>query len=196
VSYVGIIVTFVLVNNLVLTYFLGFCPVLGASRRSGATVGLGLAATFVMGLGSLVTWTLFTLVLEPLGIEFLRTFVFVLAIAAIGYYLELAIERLSPALHHAVGRYLPMISTNCVVLGIALIVSRSDYTALESLTAGVAAGVGFLLVGFVVSSIRERLEIERVPRVFRGVPIAFISTGLVALAFLAFDQAFLQNLVG
>lgn len=195
-SYVGIIVTFVLINNLVLTYFLGLCPVLGASRRTGSAVGLGLAATFVMGLGSLVTWTIYSLVLAPLGIEFLRTFVFVLTIGALGHYLEVAIERLSPALHRAVGRYLPMISTNCVVLGIALIVARSDYTALESLVAGLAAGVGFLLVAIVVASIRERLEIEAVPRAFRGVPIAFISTGLVALAFLAFDQAFLQNLVG
>lgn len=195
-SYVGIIVTFVLINNLVLTYFLGLCPVLGASRRTGSAVGLGLAATFVMGLGSLVTWTFYTLILVPLGIEFLRTFVFVLTIAAIGHYLELAIERVSPALHHLVGRYLPMISTNCVVLGIALLVARGDYTALESLVAGIAAGVGFLLVAFVLSSIRERLETEWVPRAFRGVPIAFISTGLVALAFLAFDHVFLQNLVG
>ena len=195
-SYAGIIVTFVLVNNLVLTYFLGLCPVLGASRRTGAAVGLGLAATFVMGLGSLVTWTLYTLVLSPLGIEFLRTFVFVLTIAAIGHYLEVAIERLSPGLHYAVGRYLPMISTNCVVLGIALIVARGDYSALESLVAGVSAGVGFLLVALVVSSIRERLEIERVPPAFRGIPIAFISTGLVALAFLAFDRAFLQSILG
>lgn len=194
-SYVGIIVTFVLINNLVLTYFLGLCPVLGASRRTGAALGMGLAATFVMALGSLVTWTLHTLVLEPLGVEFLRTFVFVLTIAALGHYLELAIERLSPALHYAVGRYLPVISTNCVVLGIALLVTRGDYTALESLVAGAAAGIGFLLVTLVVSAIRERLEIEWVPRAFRGVPIAFISTGLVALAFLAFDQAFLQNLV-
>lgn len=194
-SYVGIIVTFVLINNLVLTYFLGLCPVLGATRRTGAAVGMGLAATFVMALGSLVTWTLHTLVLAPLGIEFLRTFVFVLIIAAIGHYLEVAVERLSPALHHAVGRYLPVISTNCVVLGIALLVARADYTALESLVAGAAAGVGFLLVALVVSAIRERLEIEWVPRAFRGVPIAFISTGLVALAFLAFDHAFLQNLI-
>lgn len=195
-SYAGIIVTFVLVNNLVLTYFLGLCPIIGASRRPGSAFGLGLAATFVMGLAALATWAVRTWVLAPLGIELLQTIVFVLVIFALGHYLELLIASVAPVLHRIVGRYLPLISTNCVVLGIVLVASRSRYTALESLVAGIAAGVGFLLVALVVSTIRERLENEWIPPSFRGVPIAFITTGLMALAFLAFDQAFLQNLVG
>lgn len=195
-SYVGILVTFVLVNNFVLTYFLGLCPIVGTSRSTRSALGIGAAATLVMTLGSLVTWTIGELVLVPLGVEFLRTIVFVLTIAAIGYYLELAVEKVAPVLHRIVGKYLPLISTNCVVLGIAFVIARGEYTALEGLVAGASAGIGFLLVALVVSSIRERLETEWVPRAFRGVPIAFISTGLVALAFLAFDQALLRNLVG
>ena len=195
-SYVAIIVTFVLLNNFVLTYFLGLCPIIGASRRPASALGLGLAATFVMGISSLVTWAIRSWVLLPLGVGFLQAIVFVLVIYALGHYLELLIETIAPSLHRLVGKYLPIISTNCVVLGIALIASRSEYAVLESLVAGLSAGVGFLLVAVVISTIRERLEDEWVPPSFRGVPIAFITTGLVALAFLAFDRAFLQNLVG
>ncbi|MFP4112785.1 MAG: electron transport complex protein RnfA [Spirochaetota bacterium] len=195
-SYVSIIVTFVLVNNLVLTHFLGLCPVIGSSRRVESAFGLGVAASFVMSVGSLITWALRSWLLMPLGIAFLQTFVFVLVLAALGHYLGVVIESVSPALHRSVGKYLPLISVNCVVLGIALVASRADYAALESLVAGLAAGIGFLLAAVVVASIRERLEREWVPRVFRGTPIAFITTGLVALAFLAFDQTFLGNLVG
>lgn len=195
-SYVAIIVTFVLINNFVLTYFLGLCPMLGASRRLGSSLGMGLAAMFIMSLSALVTWALRTWVLAPLGIGFLQTFVFVIVIAALGYYVELLIESAAPALHRLVGKYLPLITTNCIVLGIAFVASRSEFNAVESLIAGASAGFGFLLVLVIVSSIRERLEIEWVPAAFRGIPIAFITTGLVALAFLAFDQAFLQNLAG
>ncbi|HKJ84698.1 MAG TPA: Rnf-Nqr domain containing protein [Spirochaetia bacterium] len=194
-SYVAIIVTFVLINNFVLTYFLGLCPMLGASRRPGSSLGMGLAATFIMSLSALVTWALRTWLLAPLGIGFLQTFVFVIVIAALGYYVELLIESVAPSLHRLVGSYLPLITTNCIVVGIAFVASRSEFNAAESLIAGASAGFGFLLVLVIVSSIRERLETEWVPASFRGIPIAFVTTGLVALAFLAFDQAFLQNLV-
>ncbi len=195
-SYVGIILTFVLVNNLVLTYFLGLCPVIGASRRVDSSIGLGLASVFVMATGSLLTWALRTWILAPLGLLFLQTFVFVLAILALGHYLERLIETVAPALHRSVGKYLPIVSTNCVVLGIALIAARADFGPLESLVAGVSAGGGILIVMVVIAAIREKLETEAVPPALRGVPIAFITTGLMALAILAFDQAFLQNLVG
>ncbi|MFW6313569.1 MAG: electron transport complex protein RnfA [Spirochaetota bacterium] len=195
-SYVAIIVTFVLINNFVLTYFLGLCPMLGASRRVGSSLGMGLAATFIMSFSALVTWALRTWVLAPLGLGILQTLVFVIVIAALGHYVELLIESATPSLHRLVGKYLPLITTNCIVVGIAFVASRSEFDAMESLVAGASAGFGFLLVLVIVSSIRERLETEWVPAPFRGVPIAFITTGLVALAFLAFDQAFLQNLVG
>lgn len=195
-TYIGIMLTFVLVNNFVLTYFLGLCPILGGSGSRRTAAGLGLAAMVIMTVSALVTWALRTWVLAPLGVQFLQTFVFVLAIATLGYYLELLVERVAPALHRAVGRYFPIISTNCVVLGIALVASRSDYGPLESLVAGVSAGGGFLLVAVVMATIRERLETEWIPRVFRGTPIAFVTAGLLALAFLAFDQALLRNIVG
>ncbi len=195
-SYVGIILTFVLVNNFVLTYFLGICPAIGASRRVESSIGLGLAASILMAVAALLTWALRTWILLPLGLLFLQTFVFVLSILALGYYLERLVETVAPALHRSVGKYLPTVSTNCVVLGIALIAARSDFGPLESLIAGVSAGGGFLLVMVIVSTIREKLETEPVPRALRGVPIAFITTGLMALALLAFDQAFLRNVVG
>ena len=195
-SYVGILLTFSVVNNFVLTYFLGMCPALSASRRAGAAGELGLAVTFVMAIGALITWALRTWILAPLGLYPLQTLVFVLAILALGHYLERLLGAFAPALHRTVGRYLPVVSTNCIVLGIALVASRAEYDALESLVAGASAGLGFLLVTVVLSAIRERLETETVPRSLRGTPIAFISAGLMALALLALDQAFLQNLVG
>ena len=160
------------------------------------SVGLGLAATFLMAAGALVTWALRRMILVPLGLSFLQTIVFVIAIMALGYYLERLIQSISPALHRTVGKYLPVVSTNCVVLGIALVTARADYSALESLVAGASAGAGFLIVAVLVAAIREKLEIQQIPRALRGMPIAFITTGLMALALLAFDQAFLHSLFG
>ncbi len=195
-SYVGIILTFVLVNNLVLTYLLGVCPVMGASRRIGSSIGLGLATTLVMATGALLTWALRTWILAPLGLLFLQTLVFVLAILALGHYMERLVEAVAPALHRSVGKYLPIVSTNCVVLGIAFVAARADFGPIESLIAGFSGGVGVLGVMVVVAAIREELETEAVPRALRGMPVAFLTTGLLALALLAFDQVFLQNLVG
>lgn len=195
-SYVGIILTYVLVSNFVLTYFLGICPLVGASRSPAAAAGIGLAATFMMSLSALVTWAVRSWILLPLGIGFLQTLVFVLLIWALGHYLEVLVRWASAALYRLVGRYLPVISVNCVVLGIVLIAARNEYTAFESLVAGMAAGIGYLLAAVVISTIREKLETEWVPRVFRGIPIVFITAGLMALALLAFDRAFLGNIVG
>ena len=195
-SYVGIILTYVLISNFVLTYFLGICPLVGASRSPRSAAGMGLAATFMMSLASLVTWAVRNWLLLPLGVEFLQTLVFVLLIFALGHYLELLIRWASPALYRLVGRFLPVISVNCVVVGIVLIAAQNDYTALESLVAGAAAGAGYLLAAVLISTIREKLQTEWIPRAFRGTPIAFITAGLMALALLAFDQAFLQNIVG
>lgn len=195
-TYVGLIVTFTLVNNLVLSTFLGLCPILGVTRRSSSAMTLGLATTFMMALGSLVTWLIRSVVLAPLGLGALQTLLFVLVLYALGHYVELLVERVSPALHRLAGRSIRLMATNCAVLGIVLIAARAEYTALESVVAGVAAGAGYLLVAVVLSAIREQLETEWVPRPFRGLPIAFVSAGLMALALFAFDRAFLQHLVG
>ena len=195
-SYVGIIITFVLVNNFVLSQFLGLCPFVGVSKNLEPAVGMGFAVTFVMSIASLTTWAVQHLILVPLGLEYLQTITFILVIAALVQLVEMVIQKISTPLYKALGIYLPLITTNCAVLGIALIAVRNDYNAFESFVAGFAAGVGFLLAIVLMSTIRERLDSEWVPKPFRGIPIAFISGGLMALAFMAFDKALLRNLIG
>lgn len=195
-SYIGIIITFVFINNFILTQFLGLCPFIGVSRRTDSAVGMGFAVIFVMSIASLATWAVYRLILVPLNIEYLQTISFILIIAALVQLVEMVIMKISPPLYKALGIYLPLITTNCAVLGIALIAVRSNYNALESFVAGIAAGLGFLLAIVVMSTIRERLDREWVPKPFRGVPIALITAGLMALAFMAFDKALLKNLLG
>jgi electron transport complex protein RnfA len=195
-SYIGIIITFVFINNFILTQFLGLCPFIGVSRRTDSAVGMGFAVIFVMSMASLATWAVFNLILVPLNIQYLQTISFILIIAALVQLVELVIMKISPPLYKALGIYLPLITTNCAVLGIALIGVRSNYNALESFVAGIAAGLGFMLAIVVMSTIRERLDSEWVPKPFRGIPIAFITAGLMALAFMAFDKALLKNLLG
>lgn len=195
-SYVGIIITFILINNFVLSQFLGLCPFIGVSKNVGSAVGMGFAVTFVMSLAALATWAIQHFILIPFGIEFLQTITFILVIATLVQFVEMVIQKISTPLYKALGIYLPLITTNCAVLGIALIAVRSEYNAFESFVAGFAAGVGFLLAIVLMSTIRERLESEWVPKSFRGIPIAFISGGLMALAFMAFDKALLRNLIG
>jgi len=196
VSYIGIIITFVFINNFILAQFLGLCPFIGVSRKTDSAVGMGFAVIFVMSMASLATWALYRLILVPLHIEYLQTISFILIIAALVQLVEMVIMRISPPLYKALGIYLPLITTNCAVMGIALIAVRSEYNAMESFVAGIAAGIGFLLAIVVMSTIRERLDKEWVPKPFRGVPISFITAGLMALAFMAFDKALLKNLIG
>ena len=157
---------------------------------------MGFAVIFVMALASITTWVIYNFVLIPLNIEFLQTITFILVIAGLVQFVEMVIQKISPPLYKALGIYLPLITTNCAVLGIALINVRSGYNALESFVAGIAAGVGFLLAIVLMSTIREKLNNEWIPKYFRGVPIAFITGGLMALAFMAFDKALLNNLIG
>jgi Na+-translocating ferredoxin:NAD+ oxidoreductase subunit A len=195
-TYVGIIITFVFVNNFILTQFLGLCPFIGVSKNVESAVGMGFAVTFVMSIASLVTWIIYNFILIPLNITFLQTITFILVIATLVQLVEMVIQKISPPLYKALGIYLPLITTNCAVLGIALIVIRNNYSALESFVAGFAAGLGFLLAITLMSTIREKLDTEKIPKAFRGVPIAFITGGLMALAFMAFDKALLKNLLG
>jgi len=195
-SYIGIIITFVFINNFILTQFLGLCPFIGVSKNVESAVGMGFAVTFVMALASITTWVIYNYVLIPLNITFLQTITFILVIAALVQFVELVIQKISPALYKALGIFLPLITTNCAVLGIALINVRNNYNALESFIAGIAAGLGFLLAILLMSTIRVKLDSEWVPKPFRGIPIAFITGGLMALAFMAFDNALLNNLLG
>lgn len=195
-TYIGIIITFVFINNFILTQFLGLCPFIGVSRNTESALGMGFAVIFVMSMASITTWAIYNLILVPLGLEFLQTITFILIIATLVQFVEMVIQKVSPPLYKALGIYLPLITTNCAVLGIALIAVRSEYNAPESFVAGFAAGVGFLLAILVMSSLREKMDQEWVPKPFRGVPIAFVTAGLMALAFMAFDKALLKNLLG
>ncbi len=195
-SYVGIIITFVFIENFILTKFLGLCPFIGVSKNTESAIGMGFAVTFVMSIASLTTWAIQRLILVPLGLQFLQTITFILVIATLVQLVEMVIQKISAPLYKALGIYLPLITTNCAVLGIALIAVRSNYNAFESFVAGFSAGLGFMLAIVLMSTIREKLDNEWVPKPFRGVPVAFITGGLMALAFMAFDKALLRNLIG
>ncbi|MCF7934096.1 MAG: electron transport complex subunit RsxA [Spirochaetia bacterium] len=195
-SYIAIIITFVFINNFILTQFLGLCPFIGVSKNIESAVGMGFAVTFVMAIASVVTWLVYYYILIPLGLTYLQTITFILVIASLVQLVEMIVQRISPPLYKALGIFLPLITTNCAVLGIALINVTSSYNLLESFIAGISAGLGFLLAIVLMANIRERLELEQVPKPFKGVPIAFISGGLMALAFMAFDKALLTNLLG
>lgn len=195
-TYIAIIITYVFISNFIMTQFMGMCPFIGVSKNIESAVGMGFAVTFVTSVASLVTWCVQTFLLVPFGLTYLQTITFILVIAALVQFVEMVIQKVSPSLYKALGIFLPLITTNCAVLGIALIAVRSNYNAMESFLAGMAAGLGFLMVIVLMSAIRERLDDTDVPKPFKGVPIAFITGGLMALAFMAFDKALLKNLLG
>ena len=195
-TYVGILITYVFISNLILSQFLGLCPFIGVSKDLESATGMGFAVTFVMTIASLVTWMVYHWILIPLNVEYLQTVTFILTIASLVQLVEMIVQKYSPALYKALGIYLPLITTNCGVLGIALININEGYNLMESFAAGIAGGLGFMLALILMSSIRVQMRTERVPRALKGIPIAFISGGLMALAFMAFDKALLTNLIG
>jgi electron transport complex protein RnfA len=195
-SYIGILFTFVLIENFILTKFLGLCPFIGVSKKLDSAIGMGFAVIFVMSLASLVTWAIYNLILVPLNMRYLQTVTFILVIATLVQLVEMAIQKISQPLYKALGIYLPLITTNCAVLGIALIAVQESFNALQSFIAGFSAGLGFLLAILLMSSLREKFETDWIPKPFRGAPIAFVTAGLMALAFMAFDKALLKNLIG
>ena len=193
-SYLGIVITYIFVQNFILDQFLGLCPFIGVSKNSESAIGMGVAVTFVTAIASVVCWAVHTLLLAPFGLEYLRTIAFILVIAALVQLVEMVIRKMSPGLYKALGIYLPLITTNCAVLGIAIINIDNGYNLLESFLAGLSAGLGFTMAIILMSNIREKLDMTPVRKVFRGVPIAFISAGLMALAFMMFDKSLLTNL--
>ncbi len=193
-SYLGIVITYIFVQNFILVQFLGLCPFIGVSKNSESAIGMGVAVTFVTAIASVVCWAVHTLLLAPFGLEYLRTIAFILVIAALVQLVEMVIRKMSPGLYKALGIYLPLITTNCAVLGIAIINIDNGYNLLESFLAGLSAGLGFTMAIILMSNIREKLDMTPVRKVFRGVPIAFISAGLMALAFMMFDKSLLTNL--
>jgi len=185
-DYILILISTVLVNNFVLVKFLGLCPFMGVSKKSDAALGMGLATTFVMTLSSILSYLIYTYLLVPFGLEFLQTIGFILAIAVIVGFTEMAIHKSSPVLYQVLGIYIPLITTNCAVLGVALLNVSEKHTLVESAFYGFGAAVGFTLVMILFASIRERLAFADIPKPFQGAPIALITAGLMSIAFMGF----------
>ncbi|NPA72849.1 MAG: electron transport complex subunit RsxA [Gammaproteobacteria bacterium] len=185
-DYVLILISTVLVNNFVLVKFLGLCPFMGVSKKTDAALGMGLATTFVLTLSSVLSYIIYTYLLQPFGLEYLQTIAFILAIAAVVGFTEMAIHKTSPALYQVLGIYLPLITTNCAVLGVALLNVGEKNDFIESAVFGFGAAVGFTLVMVLFASIRERIDVADVPGPFKGAPIALITAGLMSMAFMGF----------
>jgi len=175
-----------LVNNFVLTQFLGLCPFVGVSRRFEAAAGMALATLFVLTLASATSYLAWHWLLEPLGLGYLRTLVFILLIAAVVQATEMLVRASSPLLHELLGVFLPLITTNCAVLGVALINLERQHSFVESLVYGAAAAAGFGIALLAFAGLRERMETADVPAAFRGTPLALVTAGLMALAFMGF----------
>jgi electron transport complex protein RnfA len=181
-----ILVATVLVNNFVLVKFLGLCPFMGVSRKIETATGMALATTFVLTLSSVCSYIVNAYLLEPLGLEYLRTIAFILVIAAVVQFTEMVVEKTSPLLYQVLGIYLPLITTNCAVLGVALLNIQESHGFLESLFYGLGAALGFSLVMVLFAGVRERIAAADVPEPFQGASIALITAGLMALAFMGF----------
>ena len=177
----------ILVNNFILAQFLGICPFMGVSKKMDTSVGMGVAVIFVMGLASAATWAINEYLLLPLELEYMQTVAFILVIASLVQLVEMFLQKVIPALYQALGIYLPLITTNCAVLGVALLNVQNDYSFIESVVHGVMGGVGFLVAICLFASVRERVEDCECPKSFEGFPIALISAGLLALAFMGFS---------
>jgi electron transport complex protein RnfA len=177
----------ILVNNFVLSRFLGICPFLGVSSQVTTATGMGLAVTFVMGLASVITYLVQYFVLVPLGIPYMQTLAFILVIAALVQFVEMVLMKSSPTLHQALGVYLPLITTNCAVLGVAIINIEEQYDLLQTFVHGIGAALGFMLAIVLFAGIRERLETSPIGKAFSGFPIGLITAGLMSIAFLGFQ---------
>jgi electron transport complex protein RnfA len=186
-EYVLILVSTVLVNNFVLTKFLGLCPFMGVSRKLETATGMALATTFVLTLSSVCSYMVNSYLLVPMGLDYLRTISFILVIAAVVQFTEMVIQKTSPLLYQVLGIFLPLITTNCAVLGVALLNVQHDYGFLQSAVYGFGASVGFSMVLILFAAMRERINVADVPLVFRGPPIALITAGLMSMAFMGFS---------
>ena len=186
-SYFAIIIGAIFVNNVVLAQFLGICPFLGVSSKVETSMGMGAAVTFVMALSAVVTWLIQTYILVPLGIEYMQTIVFILVIAALVQMVEIVLKKVSPSLYQALGIFLPLITTNCAVLGVAILMIQKEFSLLQGVVYNVATAVGFALALVIFAGLRERIEFEEAPKAFQGVPIALITASILAMAFMGFS---------
>jgi len=182
-----ILLSSILVNNFIMSKFLGICPFLGVSKRVSTAVGMGIAVTFVIAMASLFTYLAQYFILVPLHMEYMQTLAFILIIAALVQFVEMVIKKSSPSLYQALGVYLPLITTNCAVLGVAIMNIEEQYDLLQSLVNGIGGALGFTLAIVLFAGIRERLELSDIPKPLQGFPIAMITAGLMSVAFLGFQ---------
>lgn len=186
-TYISIFITAVFVNNIILSQFLGICPFLGVSKKIDSAIGMGAAVTFVMLLSTIVTYLLQAYLLTPFGLGYMQTIVFILVIAALVQMLEIILKKVSPSLYQALGVFLPLITTNCAILGVAILVIQKEYMLVESVVYAVSTAIGFTLSLTLFAGIREQLQLNDTPKAMQGIPIALITAGLLALAFMGFS---------
>lgn len=191
-SVFALAITAIFVQNFVLSRFLGLCPYLGVSKKLDSAIGMGLAVIFVMTLASVICWMIQEYLLNPFGLGYLQTIAFILTIAALVQFVEMVIQKTAPALYKALGVYLPLITTNCAVLGVTVLNIESGFVnanlgMLKSVVQGIGGGIGFTLALLLMAGIRERLEVAPIPENLKGLPITFVIAGLMALAFLGFS---------
>ncbi len=178
-QYILIFISAIFVNNIILTQFLGICPFLGVSKKIETSLGMGAAVAFVMTLATVVTWLVQTYVLNPFGLQYLQTLAFILIIAALVQMVEIILKKVSPALYQALGIFLPLITTNCAVLGVAILVIQKDFDLIQSVVYAFSTAVGFALAMTVFAGIREQLELVRIPKGMQGMAITMITAGLL-----------------
>lgn len=186
-EYFLIIISAIFVNNIVLTQFLGICPLLGVSNRFSTASGMGGAVIFVMTLSTIVTYLTNNYILQPLGLGYLQTITYILVIAALVQMLEIILKKVSPALYQALGVYLPLITTNCTILGVAILVIQKGYNLIQSTVFAISTATGFALALIIFAGIREQLELVDIPKPMKGAPIALLVAGLLAMAFMGFS---------
>jgi electron transport complex protein RnfA len=186
-EYIIIVISAIFVSNIVLAQFLGICPFLGVSTKVSTSVGMSAAVVFVIVLATMVTWTIYKFVLVPLEITFLQTISFILVIAALVQMVEIILKKISPPLYQALGIYLPLITTNCAVLGVALLVHTKSYNLAESVVYGFSIALGFGLAMVIFAGLREHLDLMGMPKGMQGIPIALVTAGILALAFMGFS---------
>ena len=186
-EYLLIFISAIFVNNIILSQFLGICPFLGVSKKVDTALGMGVAVAFVMTLSTVVTWLIQIYVLNPFGLQYLQTLAFILVIASLVQMVEIVLKKVSPALYQALGIFLPLITTNCAVLGVAILVIQKDFDLVQSVVYAFSTAVGFALALTVFAGIREQLELTQIPKGMKGMAIVMVTAGLLSLAFMGFS---------
>ncbi|MDO4994654.1 MAG: electron transport complex subunit RsxA [Bacteroidales bacterium] len=186
-EYILIFITAIFINNVVLSQFLGICPFLGVSKKISTASGMGMAVTFVLTLATIVTYLIQHYVLNPNGLEYLQTIAFILVIAALVQMVEIILKKVSPSLYQALGVFLPLITTNCCILGVAILVIQKDYNLLQGVVYAISTALGFYLAMVLFAGLREQMAMNKVPKAVEGMPLALITAGLLSMAFMGFS---------